>query len=110
MGVIHLLENENDLKWLESNGTAGPYTVVMPFTMFKKPTLMKLKATNNINGVLLTRNSTEGPPSYYSPEDTCPNRYSNYIKCNDTKPWNPVGSSLLLEDWPFPMFYLQVVF
>lgn len=107
VGVIHLVEQESDVRWIETNATAGPYTVVVPFSMFKRDILIRLKNTNNINGVLLARNTSEEYPDFYSPEDTCPNRYSSYKSCNDKDPWNPYGSSLLLEDWPFPMFYLE---
>lgn len=106
IGVIHFVEMEDDVRWLEYNATAGPYTVVMSFKMFNNDTLLRLRNTNNIHGVLLAHNISEGRPHWYSPEDTCPNRYSGYKQC-DT-PWNPKGSSLILEDWPFPMFYIQV--
>ncbi|XP_033363938.1 nicastrin isoform X4 [Bombus vosnesenskii] len=68
--------------------------------------LLRLRNTHNINGVLLTKNTSQPHPEYYSPEDTCPNRYSGYKKCQDLG-WNPYGSSLLMEDWPFPMFYTE---
>ncbi|XP_014607330.1 PREDICTED: nicastrin isoform X1 [Polistes canadensis] len=107
VGVIHLIEQEDDVRWLETKATAGPYTAVLPFSMFTRDILLRLKNTNNINGVLLARNTSKNYPDFYSPEDTCPNRYSNYKKCNDKRPWNPHGSSILLEDWPFPMFYME---
>jgi len=103
---VHLVEVENDVSWIEKNATAGPYTVGLPFGMFNNDTLLRLKNTNNINGVLLTKNASHERPSEYSPEDKCPNRYSGYKKCD--KPWNPFGSALLMEDWPFPMFYTEV--
>lgn len=104
---MHLIETDDDITWIEKSATAGPYTVVLPFDMFTRNTLIRLRNTNNINGVLLTRNTNKRPPMY-SPEDTCPNRYSGYKKCNSTNPWNSVGSALLMEDWPFPMFYTEV--
>lgn len=107
---MHLIETDGDITWIEKNATAGPYTVVLPFDMFTRNTLVKLRSTNNINGLLLTRNTSRKRPSTYSPEDTCPNRYSGYKKCNNAKPWNSVGSALLMEDWPFPMFYTEVKF
>lgn len=110
VGVVHLIETDGDITWIEKNATAGPYTVVLPFDMFTRNTLVKLRSTNNINGLLLTRNTSRKRPSTYSPEDTCPNRYSGYKKCNNAKPWNSVGSALLMEDWPFPMFYTEVKF
>lgn len=109
VGVIHLVEHEDDVRWLETNATAGPYTAVISFSMFTKKILIRLKNTNNINGVLLARNISQEYPDFYSPEDTCPNRYSSYKKCNEKYVWNPYGSSILLEDWPFPMFYIEVI-
>lgn len=108
--MVHLIEIEEDIAWIEKNATAGPYTVILPFAMFNRSTLLRLKNTNNINGVLLTKNISHERPSEYSPEDQCPNRYSGYKKCNDRSPWNPLGSALLMEDWPFPMFYTEVRF
>lgn len=110
VGVVHLIERDGDITWIERNATAGPYTVVLPFDMFTRNTLVRLRNTNNINGVLLTRNISRERPSSYSPEDTCPNQYSGYKKCNKMKPWNPFGSALLMEDWSFPMFYTEVRF
>ncbi|XP_076236424.1 nicastrin isoform X2 [Calliopsis andreniformis] len=107
VGVIHLIEDDNDIKWIEHNATAGPYTAVLPFSMFTRETLLRLRDTNNINGILLAKNISDERPDIYSPEDTCPNRYSGYKRCNNKSPWNPFGSSLLMEDWPFPMFYTE---
>ncbi|XP_012233434.1 nicastrin [Linepithema humile] len=106
VGVVHLIDADEDITWIERNATAGPYTVVLPFKMFTKERLVRLRNTNNINGVLLTRNISY-TVSNYSPDDACPNRYSGYKKCNDAHPWNPFGSALLMEDWPFPMFYTE---
>ncbi|XP_018317133.1 nicastrin [Mycetomoellerius zeteki] len=107
VGVVHLVEVESDIAWIEKNATAGPYTVVLSFEMFNRTTLLRLKDSNNINGVLLTKNISYERPLHYSPEDECPNRYSGYKKCNNKKPWNPFGNAVLMEDWPFPMFYTE---
>ncbi|XP_020292273.1 nicastrin-like, partial [Pseudomyrmex gracilis] len=107
IGVVHLIETDDDITWIERNGTAGPYTAVLPFSMFTRNRLVRLRDTNNISGVLLTRNISEERPHEYSPEDQCPNRYSGLKKCTSKKPWNPFGSALLMEDWPFPMFYTE---
>lgn len=39
----------------------------------------------------------------FSPEDTCPNRYSGVSSC-PMKPWNPYGTDILLKSWSFPIF------
>ncbi|XP_011297726.1 nicastrin [Fopius arisanus] len=107
VGVIQMVDALEDVEWLEKNATAGPYTAVMPFSMFTKDVLHRLRSTNNINGILLAKNSSHTLPSSYSPDDTCPNRYSGSKMCDPEKPWNPQGNNLLYEDWPFPMFYVE---
>lgn len=41
----------------------------------------------------------------FTPEDTCPNRYSSSTSC-PMSPWNPHGSSILLKGWSFPIFII----
>lgn len=41
--------------------------------------------------------------SGFSPEDRCPNRYSDQNSC-PIEPWNPYGTNILLENWSFPIF------
>ncbi|KAJ8674531.1 hypothetical protein QAD02_005793 [Eretmocerus hayati] len=113
VGAIHYVESEADVEWLETKATASPYIVVSSFSMFNRDVLLKFKNSaslrKKVNGVLLMRNLSSSNPPMYSPDDKCPNRYSGYSgpkdSCSDQ--WNPWGSSLLLEDWPFPMFYLE---
>lgn len=72
--MIHIIEKESDLRWIEQNATAGFYSVVLRFDMFNRENLVRLRNTGIINGVLLADNITTNAPSSYSPEDTCPNR------------------------------------
>lgn len=104
--MIHIVEDTVDIEWIQKNGTSGPYVAVLNFSMFTLNNLKQLEMTKKVNGVLLYK--THKRPSSYSPEDTCPNRYSGYKSC-DTN-WNPYGSSILLQDWSFPIFYLYVSF
>ena len=52
VGVIHLVEDENDIRWLEHNANGGDYTVILTFSMFTRDILLRLRNTHNINGVL----------------------------------------------------------
>ena len=64
---------------------------------------MQLKDSGKVSGVILTSNRTS-----YSPDDSCPNRYSGLIDSHcDNKPWNSVGSSLLFVDFGFPIIYID---
>lgn len=42
----------------------------------------------------------------FSPEDPCPNRYSDVSSC-PMKPWNPYGTDILLKSWSFPIFVVN---
>lgn len=44
--------------------------------------------------------------SGFSPEDSCPNRYSDSGSC-PLEPWNPYGTNILLESWSFPIFVIH---
>lgn len=107
-----MVETVADVTWLEMNATAGPYTAVLLFSLFKIDIMNRLKKTNKLNGVLVVKTNETDPsrfPDGYSPDDTCPNRYSgNPTTCDAKKPWNPYGNNFLLQDWPFPMFFMEV--
>lgn len=66
-----------------------------------------------MNGIVLINNSTSERPVHFTHEDTCPNRYSGLSKlygqtCSteEGQGWNPYGTSVLLMDWEFPIFYV----
>ncbi|KAK0078070.1 hypothetical protein PV326_009606, partial [Microctonus aethiopoides] len=107
VGVIQILDGPDDLGWLETNATAESYMIVMPISMFTQNIIERLEATNIINGILVTKNSSEENPSSYSPEATCPNKYSSHKMCDVKNPWNPLGNNFLLKDWKFPIFYIE---
>ncbi|KAK6634075.1 hypothetical protein RUM44_004683 [Polyplax serrata] len=106
-GVLHILKEKNDFTWLIQDAKAVPYVVMLPFDFPDfTDTLLKLKDSGKVSGVILMSNRTS-----YSPDDVCPNRYSGLQEssCNDNgnKPWNSIGSSLLFIDFGFPILYLD---
>ena len=53
-------------------------------------------------------------PTTYSGDSKCPNRYSSlYSSASEescgskSRSWNPDGSGILLEDWSFPIFFID---
>lgn len=77
--------------------------------------LLNIESSNSkINGILLLLNGTNQEmiandnllENGFSPEDTCPNRYTDSGSC-PMQPWNPHGSSILLESWSFPIFVIN---
>jgi len=65
----------------------------------------KLKDSGKVSGMILWNNGTDR----FSTEDQCPNRYSGLKSevCGYEDSWNSVGTALLLEDWGFPIAYVQ---
>ncbi|VVC32764.1 Hypothetical protein CINCED_3A001406 [Cinara cedri] len=112
VGTLHLVLNSTDLNWLLNEGKADPYTVALTPTMFNKKVLGSIESSKVVNGVLLLINMTNHEvmndlqTNGFSPEDTCPNRYSDTSSCPNV-PWNPNGTNILLENWSFPIFIIS---
>ncbi|XP_046662267.1 nicastrin isoform X2 [Homalodisca vitripennis] len=107
-GVVHFVNNESDVHWLLEESKAGPYMAVVPPTMFLRDVMLSLKDSPNVGGVLLAINGTGDRPAHMSPDDTCPNRFSSLGgSCDDSNPWNPVGSGFLQVDWTVPLFVVK---
>ncbi|KAF0763550.1 nicastrin, partial [Aphis craccivora] len=111
VGTLHLVTNSTDLDWLFNEGKADPYTVALTPKMFNREVLQDIELSTKVNGIMLLMNGTEKEVKNndnlqnngFSPEDTCPNRYSGVNSC-PMKPWNPYGTDILLKSWSFPIF------
>ncbi|XP_021568372.1 nicastrin isoform X3 [Carlito syrichta] len=114
-GVIHVVEKEEDLQWVLTDGPNPPYMVLLEDRLFKRDLMEKLKGrTSRIAGlaVSLTKPS---PTSGFSPSVQCPNDgfgvYSNsygpeFAHCRKIQ-WNSLGNGLAYEDFSFPIFLLE---
>ncbi len=86
--------------------------------MFSHKTLSTLADSGKVTGVLLLSVNESiailEKPTRYSDDSSCPNAVSSLYqhpddkacKVGDAYAWNPAGSDILLEDWPFPIFYV----
>lgn len=113
VGVVHIIETQSDADWLVNSGLAVPYVALVHPSMFSKALLQSLQSSGKVNGVAILSNSSAERPPQFSHEDTCPNRYSglSFLKgqtcgVGENKNWNPTGTSVLLMDWDFPIFYI----
>ncbi|XP_069797470.1 nicastrin isoform X2 [Narcine bancroftii] len=113
-GVIHLVEQDSDLSWVLSEGPNPPYMVLLETSMFTRNVMLRLKPSNRVSGVaaILLRDLV---PTQFSLDVKCPNdgfgaysknNGSQYAHCNHTV-WNPNGTGLSYEDFPFPVFMLM---
>ncbi|XP_053822778.1 nicastrin isoform X1 [Vidua chalybeata] len=113
-GVIHVVEKEQDLEWVLAKGPHPPYMILLDGNLFSREILMRLKGNSRVSGLAVAAASP--PPSKgFSPGLKCPNDgfglYSDsygpqFAHCNGSE-WNPGGSGLSYEDFPFPIFLLQ---
>lgn len=105
-GVIHWVESEQDLDVMLRNGSAPPYTPVMPTTIFGDYNVTRklLDAASKISGVVVyKKNETL---EHLSHDSQCPNARSG-LPNTCSKTWNPYGTGLFYEDVPFTMFYIK---
>lgn len=113
VGVLHLIEGSHDFEFVINSPPAPPYTLVVPPRLFTRENILNLtqKAAHNIAGIVLIENRTN--VFSFSHESRCPNEYGGLLKeqtCNRndaTKSWNPYGTGLLHENFPFPIIYVQ---
>ncbi|XP_074385845.1 nicastrin isoform X2 [Zonotrichia albicollis] len=113
-GVIHVVEQEQDLHWALAEGPNPPYMVLLDGSLFSREILMQLKGSSRISGLAVAA-ASPAPSQGFSPGLKCPNDgfgvYSDtygpqFAHCNGSQ-WNPGGSGLSFEDFPFPIFLLQ---
>ncbi|XP_064031885.1 nicastrin isoform X1 [Pogoniulus pusillus] len=113
-GVIHVVEQEQDLGWVLAEGPDPPYMVLLDGSLFTRRVLQQLKGTSRVSGLAVTA-ARPSPAQGFSPGLQCPNDgfgvYSQdygpeFAHCNRTL-WNPLGSGLSYEDFDFPIFLLE---
>ncbi|NWT85093.1 NICA protein, partial [Lanius ludovicianus] len=113
-GVIHVVEKEEDLEWALSTGPHPPYMILLDGNLFSRDILMQLRGNSRISGLAVAAASPAPSPGF-SPGLKCPNDgfgvYSEdygpqFAHCNGSV-WNPLGSGLSYEDFPFPIFLLE---
>uniref|UniRef100_UPI003AAA7B3C nicastrin isoform X3 n=1 Tax=Centroberyx gerrardi TaxID=166262 RepID=UPI003AAA7B3C len=115
VGVIHVLESEENLEWVLSAGPNPPYMVILESPLFTRSIMMKLKnGSSRVAGVAVVAPNTN-PAEGFSPHTTCPNDNTGVYSesydptmahCNVTV-WNPRGNGLSYEEFDFPIFSLK---
>ncbi|XP_024606103.1 nicastrin [Neophocaena asiaeorientalis asiaeorientalis] len=114
-GVIHVVQKEEDLQWVLTDGPNPPYVVLLEGTLFTRNLMEKLKGrTSRIAGLAVSL-AKPSPASGFSPSVQCPSDgfgvYSNsygpeFAHCREIA-WNPLGDGLAYEDFSFPIFLLE---
>ncbi|KAM7379705.1 hypothetical protein PAMP_005239 [Pampus punctatissimus] len=115
VGVLHVLESEENLDWVLRSGPNPPYTVILESQLFTRSIMMKLKnGSSRVAGVAVVAPNAN-PVDNFSPHTTCPNENTGVYSekydpalahCNVTV-WNPHGNGLSYEEFDFPIFSLK---
>lgn len=114
VGVLHLIETVSDFQfvWTDNKPPAPPYTLIIPPALFTRENILDVtyRANGNIAGIVLIENKTNVVS--FSQELKCPNANSGLAdqtcdanQANST--WNPFGTGLLHENFPFPIIYVK---
>lgn len=111
VGVLHYVKTPADFDFVLKEPPSPPYAVVVTPQLFTRDYIIKLKDSSYVSTIVLISNANE-TLTQFSQELKCPNQFSgiNSNSCDATKPdtvWNPSGTGLLHENFPFPIYYVS---
>ncbi|CAH1796310.1 unnamed protein product [Owenia fusiformis] len=112
VGVVHYVQDEDDLNWVMNKGPHAPYAVLLTSAMFTGDNVRKLWHGGKINGILVINTNETADPKSFSPDDSCPNKGTSMYKedadyqhCK-TVTWNLGATGLMFEDFNGPIIAL----
>ncbi|XP_033114468.1 nicastrin-like [Anneissia japonica] len=107
-GVVHYIENLDNLDWLLNKGPHEPYMPILSPQMFTAHVVKKLADSPKVNGMLVIHTNVEDQVMdanfSFSPDQSCPNEGFGYGSCGIQ--WNKPGSNLFALDFNIPIFAL----
>ncbi|XP_052866239.1 nicastrin [Anopheles cruzii] len=118
VGVLHLIEGPEDIDFLVNSHPSPPYAAIISPALYTRENILRLRdQAGQYISVLVLINNVTGM-DHFSQESPCPNEFSSLLvgqpgendeRCSAARPeqsWNPWGSGLLQEDFPFPVYYV----
>lgn len=113
VGVIHLVETVADFDFILNKPPSPPYAVVVPPALFTRENILNLvhNASQHVSAIVLVNNRTA--LNHFSQESKCPNQWGGLLReqtCDANRAegsWNPFGTGLLHENFPFPIHYVK---
>ncbi|KAM9790169.1 nicastrin [Syngnathus typhle] len=115
VGVLHVLESEENLDFVLRTGRNPPYMVILEHQLFTRSIMMRLNnGSNRVAGVAVVAPNTN-PAEGFSPHNTCPNEntgvysesYDPALAHCSAMLWNPLGNGLSYEEFDFPIFSMK---
>lgn len=109
--MLHLVQTPDDFQFVLKDPPSPPYAVIVPPQLFTREHIIQLKDSAHVSAIVLLKNVKE-TLTQFSQEMKCPNQFSTIDSqsCDTTKPettWNPFGTGLLHENFPFPIYYVS---
>lgn len=109
--MLHYIKRPEDFEFILTDPPSPPYAVIVTPQLFTREYIIRLKDSPYVSAMLLIKNSNE-TLTQFSHESKCPNQFSGIDpnSCDSSKPeltWNPFGTGLLLENFPFPIHYIS---
>ncbi|KAJ6637135.1 Nicastrin [Pseudolycoriella hygida] len=111
VGVLHYIKTPDDFEFVLKDPPSPPYAVMVTPQLFTREYLIRLKDSPHISTIVLIKSVNE-TLAQFSQELKCPNQFSGIDSnsCDIDKPetiWNPYGTGLLHENFPFPIYYVS---
>lgn len=120
IGVVHVVEEEEDLDWVYEKGPHHPYVLAFTPRFLTPKVVHEAQQSGKVSGIVVMVPDDYDPstnlPDGFSGESQCPNQRlslyndsadSSYADSCRNKPWNPNGTSLLYMSWDFPIFLVD---
>lgn len=104
VGILRLLDSDEDLGWLRSTDNKDNYIVLMQMDYFTESVMTELIQLKKITGVLVDK-ANSSRPNQYSPDLKIPNQKFGIYNSSSFE-WNTFGNGLLFLDIPFPVALL----
>lgn len=109
--MLHLIKTPDDFQFVLKDPPSPPYAVVVTPRLFTRENIIQLKDSPHVSAIVLLK-SVNDTMRQFSQELKCPNQFSTIDaqSCDITKPettWNPFGTGLLHENFPFPIYYVS---
>lgn len=109
MGVLHLIRTDGDFEFITNNPPSPPYALIVTPDLFTRSNILPLKNNPHVAGIVIVKQNRSQVVSF-SQELQCPNQGSSYndASCPSRESaWNPFGTGLMHESFPFPVYYID---
>lgn len=108
-GTLRYFANQQILDaYLKTEAPDSPIAALLPVSLFSRETIEKLNIHSQLAGVMLLSTSLKNYPLFFSHDLQSPQQ-SMSIHPETSYPWNPYGTGLAYDSFPFALILLSAV-